>query len=144
MAELINQRFEMIDQILEKHDEMLGRMLGGMTQLWSGLESLIEFIVDEKTPEEKEKFLAGLNWYSTELWKAIKQRVDVAGSDTETAGAMGDVPGGVSPGGPDPGGDVPADRGSGGGASDAEPDGVTSHPTSREDGLDGGDGSGGG
>lgn len=142
--ELISQRFDHLDKVIESHDEMLGRLLGGMTQLWSGLESLIEFILDDKSPEDKEKFITGLNWYSNELWKAVKQRVDVAGSDPEDTGALGDVPGGERTVRPDPGGDVPADRGPGSGAADAEPDRLPPGPTSREDGLPGGDGGGGG
>jgi hypothetical protein len=144
MAELINQRFELVDKQLESHDEMLGRLLGGLTQLWSGLEALIDFTLDDKPDEEKEKFRAGLQWYASELWKAIKQSADLAGGDTEDLGAVADIPGGERPSWANPGRDVFADRGTGGSASDAEPDRVETSTEGGEDGLDGGDGSGGG
>lgn len=62
---------ERFEKRLDLHDEMLARLLGGYTQLWSGLEALIEFTLDDRPPEDRERWEAGLKWYSQELWKGV-------------------------------------------------------------------------
>lgn len=99
--EQVARNLHTLEELVNKHDEMLAMMLAGYTQLWSGLEALMGVILDDKPEEEREKFKAAVTWYSSELWKAMHHSGDLGRSNQEAPGTVADVPGGERPGGAD-------------------------------------------
>lgn len=99
-AEVTEERFKLLEARLDKHEEMNARLLGGLTQLWSGLEAVISSLMDNKTDEERQKFEETLQWYSTGLWKGIADSV-MEQRPEETPGAVADDLGGEHPVQPD-------------------------------------------
>lgn len=78
-GESLDNRFQRLEQRQEQLETMLASMMGGMGQLWAALEALISFVLEGKTEEEKEEWVASFAWFTNELWKQVKSSA-VAGS----------------------------------------------------------------
>lgn len=82
-GDFLEQRFKKLEKRLEQHDEMLANMMGGYAQLWAGLEALLTVLMEDRPPEDREKWETALRYYSSELWKAIQSgTAEMAGGAT--------------------------------------------------------------
>jgi hypothetical protein len=82
-SELLGAQFAKLEKRIEQHDEMLANIMGGYAQLWAGLEALLTVILEDRPPEDREKWETALRFYSSELWKAVQSgATEMAGGAT--------------------------------------------------------------